>query len=49
MIKKINKQINKNKITEEIIRKKINNYKELVKKKLRSSTEVKAKGLYSLH
>ena len=32
MKKKINKQINKNKITEEIIRKKINNYKELVKK-----------------
>ena len=33
MKKKINKQINTNKITEETIRKKINNYKELVKKK----------------
>ena len=32
MKKKINKQINKNKSTEEIIGKKINNYKELVKK-----------------
>lgn len=49
MKKKINKQINKNKITEEIIRKKINNYKELVKKKIKFSTEVKAKGLYSFH
>ena len=32
MKKKINKQINKNKRSEEIIGKKINNYKELVKK-----------------
>ena len=48
MKKKINKQINKNKITEEIIRKKINNYKEVVKK-IKSSTKVKAKGLYSFH
>ena len=47
MKKKINKQINKNKITEEIIRKK--NTKELVKKKIKFSTEVKAKGLYSFH